>query len=343
MAEKWNGQGSETDRISVAWPVVPLFVGAVILGYPDWVQAIEFKNPDGYVAMDLEVEGTDKAVADGTLKLKLETRRQQNIKARADIELNYNDREAVIEKLQVDYRVDKKNQWIAGISKKVMGLEYEFGKRSRLTVHRSPIYQKMEEQGIVGHQYSFAWDRKLKKKVHLISTVGADNGRNYNGMLSVQKRKKSRGAGAWYLLEAHRINNDHIPVFVQSYAFWYRPQQGGIALELFHGIDAGRTEYEKMFGNRRAVHFTGAKFEISTNHRLGNQITLTPLFQSSFWMDDVAHPGGNTLQFLAGMNVTRGRLRVAANVETYGAKLPGHLNERKFNRTNGYVEFAFFF
>ena len=343
MAEIRKHSATATCRTSCSPRPAQLIAGMAIVLFPLWAQAIEFKNPDGYIAVDLKVEGTDKAVADGTLELKLETKREQKVKARADVELNYNDRELVIEALEIDYRVDKKNRWIAGISKKIIGLEYEYGKRHRLTVRRSPLYDKMAEQGLVGRQYSLAWDRKLKRKVHVVSTVGGDNGRNFNGMLSMQKKTKRSGAGAWYLLEAHRINQENIPVFVQSYACWYRPSQGGVVLELFHGIDAGRTEYEKMFGTRRTVHFTGAKFEISTNHYLGNQIVLTPLFQSTFWMDDLGHTDENTLQFLLGLNLSRGPLRFAMNVETVGAKLPGQDNERKFNRTNGYVEFTFFF
>lgn len=307
------------------------------------VQAIEFKNPDGYATVGLEVEGMDKATADGTLKLKLETKRAHKVKVSTDLKLNYNDREAFIEELKIDYKVDKRNKWTFGIDKKIIGFEYEHNRRHRLTVRRSPIYQKMEVLGIVGRHYNLKYDRKLKKKLHLATSIGGDNGRNYNGMLSLQHRKKNAGVGAWYLIEAHRIDQENIPVFVQSYAAWYRPEQGAIALELFHGIDADRTEYEKDFGNSRTVHFSGAKLEISSNHHLGGALVLSPLFQTSFLIDDLKNADANTLQFLVGVNLTRGPLRFAVNAETFGVKLSGDLNQRRFNRTNGYVEITYFF
>lgn len=307
------------------------------------VFAVEFKNPDGYVAMQLEVEGTNKVVADGILKLKLKTKREKKIRASTDIEMNYNDRDAFIEELQIDYKANRNSRWTFGICKKIIGLEYERGKKNRLTIHRGPIYQKMEELGIVGRQYSLIYDLKIKKGLYLSSSIGGDNGKNFNGMMSIQWKKKNWGLASWYLGEAHHINEEQIPVFVQSYAFWFRPEQGAITLELFHGIDAARTEYEKDFGTKRSVQFSGGKLEVSSNHRLGGLFMLRPFFQMSLVVDDFKTLDANTLQFLMGTNISRGPVRIALNVETIGVKLASNLNERKFNRTNGYVEFAYFF
>ena len=343
MAIHPKNSGQKTKNFITSPVGAAVLISLLVIAVAPAAQAIKFKNPDGYAAVDLEVEGMNRAVADGTLKLKLETKRENKVKASTDVELNYNDRELYIEELKIDYKASKRSKWTFGIDKKIIGLEYEHGKKYRLTVKRGPIYKKMEELGIVGRQFTLKYDRKLKKKLHLSTALGGDNGRNFNGTLSLQKKKKDWGLGSWYLLESHRINQKQIPVFVQSYAFWYRPEQGAIALELFHGIDAERTEYEKDFGDNRTVHFSGAKFEISSNHHIGQTLVLSPLFQTSFWIDDLKHSGGNTLQFLAGVNLTRGRLRFSINAETFGVKLSGNLNERKFNRTNGYVEITYFF
>jgi hypothetical protein len=52
----------------------------------------------------------------------------------------------------VDYRYSRKLNISLGYSKKILGVEYEDGKRKRIPIHRSFPYRKMESLGIVGRQ-----------------------------------------------------------------------------------------------------------------------------------------------------------------------------------------------
>ncbi len=331
------------------WPRVPfrfLIQVLLLIVCPAAATSEAFVHPDGRVAIEVDSMSESETKLDVTGRLELVTKRVKKLKAIIEVEASVYDREIVPKDMYIDYKLTKRMKLTLGYNKKILGLEYEMGKKHRLSVHRSPIYQKMEELGIVGRQINLRFLLKPKKKNHgayFVGAIGGDNSRDYNVQLSLHRRLNNWGYGLWMLLEAHRIDGDFIPVLAESLAVWYQSEKWHLVLECFHGVDAERTEFEKNFGTTRSVQFLGPKLEMAINFALGKHAVLTPLFQISFWMDDLINPKQNTIQFLAGINLQIRGLRFSFNGETHGVNDVNKPGGWSFDRRSFYGEIIYFF
>ena len=320
------------------------FTIMVILLLPK--RAAAFAKPSGHLTLDAQSKNAYDFDIDMKGEFKLKTKRIEKTRAVATIEAGYQSMSLRLEDLYVDYKSSDRLRLTLGMSKKILGLEYEDSKQDRLTIRRSPIYQKMEAQGLVGRQLNLRAHVRLGKKkdgVKLSGALGGDNSRNFNAQLSVQRIKSEWGYGAWLLGELHRINGTFIPVFAESIACWYETKQGRLTLEGFHGIDAQQTELERLFADGRTVHFSGVKLDAAVNIPIGKHLVVSPLAQASFIVDDLAHSETNTVHLLAGVKAEIKRFRFSFNAETYGVKDTINDGTRLFNTESYYGEIAFFF
>lgn len=303
-------------------------------------------NIGGNVAVEVDSKNRSKTKVGVTAKIKFKSKRLFRMKAHIDVEGSAVDKDVHFEDVYIDYKFSKKWNASFGYSKKILGMEYEIGRQRRLTIHRSPIYKKMEALGLVGRQITLRFNYQLGKKksgTNISAAVGGDNGRDINAALSLQTKYKHWGYGGWALLEMHRIDGEYIPVFAEALALFYQKQQGQIALELHHGVDAQGTELEKRYGEERTVYFLGPKLNFVMNFILGKTLTLSPLFRTSLVMHDLKNPNENTVEFLIGTKLRWNDLVISFNAEMYGIKNIHQQNRRDFNRKSYYGEVIYFF
>ena len=300
---------------------------------------------DGHIAIQGEMENTDKmGVDDVEAKLTLKTPRYKGTRAVIAVEGKYYRQVVYFEDLYIDHKFNDRIQLTAGISKKVLGLEYENSSRYRATIHRSPVYQQMEKVGVVGRQLNFKLNVRSKKHdgFRLSCALGADGTRDVNLLFSLQKPLGVLGVGTWLLLEAHKVNSYYDPLYFQTFALWSDLEYLRISLELFAGNNSNETEYNEIFGDNRTVFMGGAKFETLTRFRFTKVVTLSPVFQTSFWASDLDHYLNNTLQFLLGARLQVRRISISLNGSITGDRLESSWR-RSFDDKAIYVEMRYDF
>ena len=300
----------------------------------------------GYAEINADSKNRNDTDVDVKAKLELDTRRVEGMKAHIEAEGSAIKREVYLEDVYIDYKFSKKLRATLGYSKKILGLEYETGKKKRLTVHRSPFYQKMESLGIVGRQINLRFDLKLNKEkktgTFLSGALGGDNSKDFNVQLSLQHKTKYWGAGLWTLIESHRIDGRSILVTAETASVWHKSDHASMALELFHGVDAVRTEFQEYLSRKRTVHFMGPKVDLALHFELKKKLIISPVLRASLVFDDIERPEENTLHALGGVHLRWNRVVVSVNAETYGVN-DVNTHERRFRRKSYYGQVVYYF
>lgn len=304
------------------------------------------KTWSGYAEINADSKNRNDTGVDVTAKIELDTKRLAGMKAHIEAEGSAIKRDVYFEDVYIDYKFSKKLKATLGYSKKILGLEYETGKKKRLTIHRSPFYKKMESLGLVGRQINLRFNLKLNNKkktgTFISGALGGDNSRDYNGQLSLQHKTKYWGCGLWSLVESHRIDGKSIWVFAETASVWHQTERTRLAFELFHGVDAVRTEFQQYLGSDRTVHFMGPKFDFTLHFTLKNDLLISPVIQSSLIFDDIQNPQENTLHVLFGVHLRWNNLVVAFNAESHGVN-DINTSERQFRRKSYYGQVIYYF
>jgi hypothetical protein len=300
----------------------------------------------GYVAVQGEAEDQVSGGVDVVAQFKYKTRRVHETRAVLSLEGAYYDRSLDLEDAYVDYKPNDELRLTLGVSKKTLGLEYEGDRLERVTIHRSPIYQKMERLGIVGRQLNLRLNLSPESRKHgsteLSSALGMDGGRDLNAQLSLIVRREHFGTGTWFLVEAHKVSRYYEPMIAEAFAFWAEAKRTRLTLELFSGIDTQRTEYRRTFEEHGRVLFFGTKLELSHDYHLTSAWKLKPLAQTSFWLDDARAPERHSLQLLAGAQLRVHDVRMSLNAEVTSEKNLDH-GRRQFNGEALYAEVLYSF
>ncbi|MBN2527290.1 MAG: hypothetical protein JXR76_12920 [Deltaproteobacteria bacterium] len=300
----------------------------------------------GNVEVGVDVENKNNTKVDVEAELKFKSKRAAGLQAEVEAKASGVDRDAHLEDVLVDYRFSKKLHINLGYSKKILGLEYEQGKQTRLSIHRSSMYRKMESLGLVGRQINLRLEAKLgkkKKRLFLSAALGGDNSRDYNLQFSIKKRFRDLGVGVWTLLEQHRIDKDFMTVYAEVASAWYETDAGKVTLEVIHGVDAIRTEYLSLLKKDRTVHFLCPKMDMAKFITLGKETALVPFVQAGMVFDDLDNAADNSLLFAAGTRFQWHGLRIGLNVEAIGVKDPTKKNHRDFHRRSFYGQVIYFF
>ncbi len=300
----------------------------------------------GNVEVGVDVENANNTEVDVNAELKYRSKRSKGFRAIVEAKASAVERDFHLKDVVVDYRYSKKLHISLGYSKKVLGVEYEDGKRKRIPIHRSLPYRKMESLGLVGRQLNLRVDLELGKKRHrtdISAALGGDNSRDYNLQLSLKKARGNLGLGVWGLLERHRIDKGFIPVFSEVLALWYESESGRVLLEAIHGVDAIRTEYQSHLGNDRTVHFVSPRLDLARFVAVTENTQIVPFVQMGVVFDDLNNPDENSLLFTAGTRFQWHDLRIGINVETVGVKDVTRENHRQFKRKSVYGQVIYFF
>lgn len=282
-------------------------------------------------------------------RFKLKTRAVNHFRGVLAIDPSAYNREVVPTRLYVDYKPNRMWRLRIGYAKKIVGLAYEQDKEDRLTIHRDPVYDKMNRSGLVGRQLaiSLRLSPGKSRRNTLALAASHDGSRNSNITYSAIHRFASvRGlrAGLWGIVERRNFKAvGRLTVFAHALALWYQREASRFAVEVIHGIDPDATQFEMLFHNSRKVHFLGPRVEASYRYRLTDAVSLQPLVSSSLTFDDLHRPRGNALRFLGGLNLQIHQLVVSINAETVGTSSPENIGERRYEQKNIYGEIAFYF
>ena len=317
-----------------------------LITFPAEAVAKPIVKHSGHLTLEADAGTDEKFEIDMKGELKVKTKRVQKTRVVAAAEAGYQTLSFTLEDLYLDYKPGKKLLLTLGLSKKIMGLEYEDGRRQRITIKRSALYEKMESHGLVGHQINFRINKRFRKRhngVRLSAAIGGDNSRNSNLILSLRHVRENWGYGFWLLGESHYIDDHFMPVVAEIVSLWHRSDRGRIVIEGFHGIDAHQTEYERLFADNRKVQFAGIKIECAANAQLGKNIVFSPLTQFSWWVDDIRYPENTTLQARAGLQLGWNRFRLSFNAETQSQKNTEENRIVYSQKDRYYGELAYFF
>lgn len=318
---------------------------AILVGKSAIAMDLSKMKIDGFIAILGEVENTDKyGLDDVEAELRLKTPRYKDTRAVITVDGKYYRRSLYLEDLYIDHKFHKNLKLTAGISKKILGLEYENGRQYRATIHRSPIYKKMESLGIVGRQFNLRLSGKATTQngLNWSAAIGTDGTRDVNLLASLQKPLANAGVGTWLLIEAHKVGSYYDALYSQVFSFWYDIDILRMSMELFVGNDTRQTEYNEIFEDGRTVFFSGGKFEALGDYRFSKKVTFNPVFQTSFWMNDMENRLNNSLHFLLGARWRIGRIAVSLNGRITGERLE-NTGQRIFNDRAVYGEIFFDF
>jgi len=328
---------------------VTLVLAALAWLAPATAWAEKTDELDGVVRLFVEKPGADEAAPEAEVQVRLKTKRRARTRAVLKVEGRYYDRDIVIKDAYLDHAVSRGLRLRLGIDKKTLGLEYQESSRERLTLHRSHVYQRLETLGLAGRQLEF---RVLTRPdggrdgLYADFSVGMDGSRDQNALASLRYRLGPFGWGSWGLLERHRIEHTYLPVWAFVSSWWVETSAIRVATELFAGVDALSTEFERMLGDGHTVAFYGPRGEVALRFPLSERWSLEPFLQGSLLARDAREPSaGYQAQGLLGLNLRSKRLvfRTNAEIVAEGGGSAGESDESLQRRARYHASAAFSF
>ena len=261
---------------------------------------------DGVVRLFAEKHGRHETEPEAEVQLRLKTKRLSSTRAVVKLEGRFYQRDLYIKDAYLDHKLSRELRLRLGIQKKILGLEYEERSHTRLTLHRTSMYQTLEVLGLVGRQLELSllcrpgtrdgWYTEL--------AAGIDGSRDQNLVGSLRYRIGSVGFGGWGLIERRRIEHGYLPVWALVSSVWLETSWFRIATEFFSGVDAPATEFEDRFGEKHQVVFYGPRSEMALELPVSPAWHLEPFVQGSLLAHDAKQPVlGHRQQLLIGLNL----------------------------------------
>jgi|GEM_PF-4138470 len=296
---------------------------------------------DGWISSSYEIR--DRIGPEADVLVELETDRVYDVEAVIELRGRAFRQRAEFRDTFVDWKPSKRLRLQLGFNRKRLGLEYEQGRRKRLTAPRSFIYREMEEMGIVGRQLNFRVVGKPKDGLITDLSLGTDGSRNANLLVRVADERGSVSYGTWGLVERHRVDKGFIFVWAQALSAWHISPTNRAVVELIAGIDPFETDLARQLGDGDRVFFAGPKVEVARKLFASETFAIEPFVQSSFVFHDASALDHNTLQVLFGVNTHFRGLLFAIHVEYLGTtnRTPPH--DRITRWPNAFSEVRFHF
>lgn len=257
----------------------------------------------GEVVSGIEVKEFKNGKAETKAELKIESDRTDGVKGVVKLEMSNIDREVEIEEVYIDQKFDSGNKMIIGMTKKILGLEYDRSKKERLPESRTLIYRKLETFAYVGYETTirFVDDGEDGKHLSYKYSVGyADSlDVNVSGLVTVPLRE-NLSVGWSGLLQSDKINKGRQIVWATAFSLLLDSDAYLGEAELIGGVDPFESEFEKTFGDSRAVLFAGGKLLFGL--RLGEGHKYVPFLAYSNVRHDLEFVRYYSAEYLAGFN-----------------------------------------
>lgn len=274
----------------------------------------------------VEKPGSRELEPEAEVQVKLKTKRRAGTRAFVKVEGRYYAHDVHIKDAYIDHAVGSTLRFRLGIDKKTLGLEYQESSGERLTLHRSHVYQVLETLGLAGRQLELRMLTRPEKGTSGLYAdlgLGMDGSRNQNALGSVRYRLGPLGWGAWGLAERHRIEHTYMPVWAVVASSWIDIGALRVATELFAGIDAFSTEFERTHGDGHTVAFYGPRAEIAARFEVAERWKLEPFVQGSLLARDALRSSaGHQAQGLLGLNLRSKRLVFRTSAELVAERSP---------------------
>jgi hypothetical protein len=288
------------------------------------------------------------------VRLGFKTKRRENIRAFIELKANENSRDASVHEAFADYRTaDKISRLRAGRGKKILGWEYEYSTRDRLSIHRSLAYQYLADRSSVGRDYflEYQWrspstivdpgdepgpDASLliepETRWKLSTSIHYDESKQAAVILSTIFTPNPIWAfGGWVSWQNVRNQFRKSDYLILVLSSLFHSGSHRAAVELFQGSDPYRTEVERFYGSGRGVHFGSIKAEYGFS--LGN---WNPYLVTTFIARDLAHFGDRTTEGVFGMRFfVSSDLSMAAEFKAVESVADFDLSTLSYDYTSG--------
>lgn len=228
------------------------------------VEIVEFKN------------GQSKTEAE----LKLETERTDGLKAALEFEVSNSDKDVRLEEIYIDKKMESGSKVILGVTKKILGLEYERSNKKRLPISRTLIYRKLETFAFVGKETTIRYESDTTGETLFTVSAGYAASLDYNLMGLVKTDIGQNLSLLWTgLVQSDKITNGRQMVWATTFSLLLDSDSHLMEAELVGGQDPFESDFEKTFGEGRKVIFAGVKLLYGL--KLGDQGRYQPFVSYS--------------------------------------------------------------
>jgi hypothetical protein len=262
-------------RYSIATCLILIFSLAEVVSYA----AGEVKF-EGEVATGVEVVEFKNGRSKTAAELKLETDRTDGVKAVLEFEVSNTDPEVELDEIYIDKKLESGNKVILGVTKKILGLEFERSDKKRLPISRTLIYRKLETFAFVGKETTLRYESDQESDTYFTASAGYAASLDYNIMGLVKSDIGEDLSLLWTgLVQSDKITNGRQMVWATSFSLLLDSDAMVAEAELIGGQDPYESDFEKTFGDGRKVVFAGAKLLLGI--KLGSQGQYLPFLSYS--------------------------------------------------------------
>lgn len=287
---------------------------------------------DGYLASRLEVEEANGEL-NHLARITLETDRYRGARGNLSLRAQTISNSVLIREVSIDKKFESGHKLKFGYTKKKFGLEYLKGRLSRLSIHRSYLYEYLEKFGYAGRETSIAYFQKLKKKSGKdgfnISLSYAES-RNISILTSWQTFISDNWAThlfAQIQLDNTDEGNQIVGAFMPGLS--YQSQTSQFQWELVAGVDPEESELRKLIDEKHPVMFLGQKLHYENKIFDSEQDYWAWFLQSNLLYHDLDLPRYNTVQGMLGLSYHSDRLRISTNLAIEGRNTRVNLSDRE--------------
>lgn len=303
--------------------VLILFTESVWAGEPEW---------SGFVATGVKANPDGESFSEARLRLK--TDRKDGARAVAAIEARSDAEDPQLIDAYIDLKVAD-SRFYLGQAKKRFGLEYDWGRNKRPAARRSLIYQQLEEFAYVGREMSLRYEsRAASWPIEL--AIGYNETHDGHLLAHVSEKVSDLSViGGFLLLQVDQIYEGQQKVWAVDFYYHKREGKNLFAVEWIGGVDPHASEFQKLYGNGKKVHFAGLKLEQAFALL---DARLQPFYQASYLLSDLDEVDDNTFSFVVGANfyLTK-KVRLAVNGRIEGSRTKEDA-ERDYYHNGGVVE-----
>jgi hypothetical protein len=277
-----------------------LFIFSILFCFGTVASAAGEVKFEGEVNSGVKVEEFKNGQAKTEAELKLETDRKEGVKAVLEFEVSNVDTELEIEEIYIDKKQESGSKIILGVTKKVLGLEYERSDAKRLPISRTLIYRKLDTFAYVGKETTLRYESDQESGTSFTLSAGYAASLDYNIMGLLQTDLGSNLSFLWTgLVQSDKITNGRQMVWATTFSILLDDDSSVLESELIGGQDPFESDFEKTFGDGRKVVFAGAKLLYGL--RLGKNRQYLPFLAYSNVRHDLKYVRYYSDEYLFGL------------------------------------------
>lgn len=317
-----------------------LTVACIYISIGDDITMGKEVNVSGEVITGIEIEEFKNGKAETAAEVKIESERNDGIKGVLEIEMSNIDREVKLEEVFIDRKFDSGNKLVIGLTKKILGLEYDRSARERMPDSRTLIYRKLETFAYVGYETTIRYEAKPEDQdsISYKYSFGYADSLDFNisGLIMIPLNG-DLSVGWSGLVQSDKINKGRQVVWASALSLLFDSEMTLAEGELIGGVDPFESEFEKTFGDSRNVLFAGGK--LLGGLKLGEGLKYEPFLAYSNVRHDWEYIRYYSAEYLAGLNYHATKnLKVSANLSLVSTN--SRIDYEKTNWNDSTVSFA---